>query len=72
MLSDRGNTFRQSYALEIFTAGKKILLYFRDTFSGMPKSSVMVEVDVEEHSKTIIVTAKVKNAHYVYTKEYAS
>ena len=47
-------------------------IYYRDTFSGMPKSSVMVEVDVEEHTKTIIVTAKVKNAHYVYTKEYAS
>ena len=38
----------------------------------MPNTSVTVEVDVEEHSKTVIVTAKVKKAQYVYTKEYAS
>jgi len=47
-------------------------IYYRNSFSGMPDSSVMVEVDVEDGSKTIIVTAKVKSAHYVYTKEYAS
>ena len=47
-------------------------IYSRTSFSGMPNTSVTVEVDVEEHSKTVIVTAKVKKAQYVYTKEYAS
>ena len=47
-------------------------IYSRTSFSGMSNASVMVEVDVEEHSKTVIVTAKVKKAQYVYTKEYAS
>ena len=47
-------------------------IYSRTSFSGMSNTSVMVEVDVEEHSKTVIVTAKVKKAQYVYTKEYAS
>jgi hypothetical protein len=49
-------------------------LYSRSTFSGLPDSSVKVEVDVDDdkHTKTIIVTAKVKKAQYVYTKEYAS
>ena len=49
-------------------------IYYRDEFSGLPNSSVMVEVDVDDsnHTKTIIITAKVKNAQYVYTKEYAA
>ncbi len=50
--------------------GKSI--YFRDSFSGLPNASVVAEIDVEEHSKTLIVTAKVGKAQYVYTKEYAS
>ena len=47
-------------------------IYYRDTFSGLPKASVKAEIDVEENSKTLIVTAKVGKAQYVYTKEYAS
>ncbi len=58
------------FSLDSITSDKKI--YERSSFSGMPNTSVTVEVDVEEHSKTVIVTAKVKKAQYVYTKEYAS
>lgn len=49
-------------------------IYSCNSFEDMPNSSVMVEVDVDEnnHTKTIIITAKVKNAQYVYTKEYAA
>lgn len=49
-------------------------IYSCNSFEDMPNSSVMVEVDVDEnnHTKTIIITAKVKNSQYVYTKEYAA
>lgn len=49
-------------------------IYSCNSFPDMPNSSVTVEVDVDadNHTKTLIVTAKVKNAQYVYTKEYAA
>ena len=49
-------------------------IYSCNSFDDMPNTSVMVEVDVDNdnHTKTIIVTAKVKNSQYVYTKEYAA
>ena len=58
------------YDLDAITADKKI--YERSTFSGMPNASVRADIDVEENVKTLIVTAKVGKAQYVYTKEYAA
>ena len=65
------------YDLDAITSdrmGKDNCLYYRSDFSSMPKSSVMVEVDVDDdkHTKTIIITAIVKSAQYIYTKEYAA
>ena len=46
-------------------------IYNRSSFPGhQANSSVVAKIDVEGNYKILIVTAKVGQAQYVYTKEY--
>lgn len=64
---------------ELITSGKYDLdnissdstIYNRSSFPGLhANSSVVAKIDVEGNYKILIVTAKVGQAQYVYTKEY--
>ncbi len=56
------------YDISSVDADKNI--YSKSSFPGLPDASVKAEIKVGNDVKTLIVTAKVGKAQYVYTKEY--
>lgn len=56
------------YDIDSVTSDKSI--YSKTGFSGLPNASVNAKVEVGTDVKTLIVTAVVGKAQYVYTKEY--
>ncbi len=57
------------YDLDKITEDRNI--YSRSSFPGLHSgSSVTAKIDVEGNYKILIITAKVGQAQYVYTKEY--